>query len=231
VIEKAPEVIVDLENAQFNDKASDIRYAREKIFGRIVHKSPDDASQKSKKKKRLGKDALSRTMSIGKASITDSAIEGLSAENITQSGFNDSIPRLANLSNTFVASKAKPRDFNVDPKALKAIGAQNYDKLEDMGQLTINVELAIEKLRSQWKCIDEERLIYLIRKTTINELTIIEERKQVRIAQQEIDRKKRDKLEEERETREAAAAAGNSLNRSGIMGSPTKGGVGFMDRS
>lgn len=53
VTEKLPEVVVDLENAQFNDKASDIRYAREKIFGRIVQKSPDDASQKSKKKKKL----------------------------------------------------------------------------------------------------------------------------------------------------------------------------------
>jgi hypothetical protein len=55
------------------------------------------------------------------------------------------------MSNTFIASKAKPRDFNVDPKALKIIGGQDYDKIEDMGQLCINVELALEKLRVQWK--------------------------------------------------------------------------------
>lgn len=171
-------------------------------------------------------------MSVGRASMNDSAIEGLSAGNITQSGFNDSIPRLNNnMSTTFQASKAKPRDFDVNPKALREIGAQNYDKIEDMGQLQINVELALEKLRSQWKTIDEERLIYLICKITINELTIIEERKQVRFNQQEIDRKRKDKLEEEREQKEAAAAAGSSMNRSGLLGSPNKSGVGFMDKS
>jgi hypothetical protein len=75
-------------------------------------------------------------------------------------------------------------------------------------------------------------LIYLIRKTTINELTLIEERKHVRYNQQEIDRKKRDKLEEERENKEAAAAATNNMmNRSGMLGSPNKSGVGFMDKS
>jgi hypothetical protein len=46
-----------------------------------------------------------------------------------------------------------------------------------MGQIQIQVEKALEKLRVQWKSYDEERLIYLIRKTTIQELTIIEERK------------------------------------------------------
>ena len=55
------------------------------------------------------------------------------------------------MSNTFIASKAKPRDFNVKPKALKDLGALNYDKIEDMGQLHINVELVLEKLRVQWK--------------------------------------------------------------------------------
>lgn len=45
VMEKeAPLVVVDLENVQFNDKAADIRYAREKIFGKIYQKSPDEAS-------------------------------------------------------------------------------------------------------------------------------------------------------------------------------------------
>lgn len=37
--------------------------------------------------------------------------------------------------------------------------------------------------------------MYLIRKVTINELTIIEERKQVRFNQQEINRKKKEKAE------------------------------------
>lgn len=63
VMEKEPAAVVDLENVQFNDKASDIRYAREKIFGRI-QKSPDDASQKSKKKKKVN--ALGKTLSVGR---------------------------------------------------------------------------------------------------------------------------------------------------------------------
>lgn len=83
--------------------------------------------------------------------MNDSAIEGLSQGNLTQSGFNDSLPRIGNMSNTFIAAKAKHRDFNADPKALKVIGAQNYDKIEDMGQLQIDVEAALEKLRVQWK--------------------------------------------------------------------------------
>lgn len=126
---------MDLENNQFNDKASDIRYAREKIFGRIVTKSPDDASQKSRRKKKFANDSIGRTMSGGATSMNDSAIKGLSGRNITQSGFNDTMPRASISNTTFVATKAKTRDFNVEPKALKAIGAQNYDKIEDMGQL------------------------------------------------------------------------------------------------
>jgi len=43
--------VVNLGNERFNETATDIRYAREKIFRRIIEKSPDDASNKSKKKK------------------------------------------------------------------------------------------------------------------------------------------------------------------------------------
>jgi len=51
----------------------------------------------------------------------------------------------------FVGSKAKPRDFKVQPKGLIEINAQNYDSVEDMGQLQLAVEIALEKLRTQWK--------------------------------------------------------------------------------
>ena len=36
--------VIDLENQQFNDKAEEVSYAREKIMKRIVEKSPDDGS-------------------------------------------------------------------------------------------------------------------------------------------------------------------------------------------
>jgi hypothetical protein len=55
---------------------------------RIVDKSQDDASQKSKKKR---KSNLARNTSIGKTSFNDSVmIEGLSQGNLTQSNMNDS---------------------------------------------------------------------------------------------------------------------------------------------
>jgi hypothetical protein len=69
--------------------------------------------------------------------------------------------------------------------------------------VAVNVENALHKLRDQWKTWDEERLIYLIRKQTITELNIIEERKKARADQQEKDRKRREKLEQEREEMEA----------------------------
>ena len=102
-------------------------------MNRIQNNSPDDASQKSKKKKAR---KLTQTVSQGRTSMNDSAIEGLSQGNLTQSGFNDSVPRFdkTNLSG-FVGAKAKPRDFKANPIGLKEINAQNYDSVDDMGQL------------------------------------------------------------------------------------------------
>ena len=71
-------MFVDLENQHFNEKAEDIRFPRDRIMKRIVDKSPDDASQKSKKKKKnnaMGKSLLSATRTM---SMNDSGIEGLS---------------------------------------------------------------------------------------------------------------------------------------------------------
>ena len=44
---------IDLGNEKFNERAGDIKYARERIFRRIVEKSlEDDASNKSRRKSR-----------------------------------------------------------------------------------------------------------------------------------------------------------------------------------
>ena len=114
---------------------------------RIIDKSPDDASQKSKKKRK----APNKTLSIGRTSQNDSVMEGLSASMVTQSNFNESQPKLNQSQANIVFQKAKPRDFVAHPIALVEINAHNYDKLEDMGQIQINVEKALEKLKSQWK--------------------------------------------------------------------------------
>jgi hypothetical protein len=97
-----------------------------------------------------------------------------------------------------------------------------------MSQISVNVEAALDKLKVQWKTWDEDRLIYLIRKQTITELTIIEERKKARIEFQEKDRKRREKAEAEREEMEAQQALGMSMmSKSGLFGQSTKGGVSF----
>ena len=69
------EEVVNLGNEKFNETAGEIRYAREKIFRRIVEKSPDDASNKSKKKtkrKSTAGNMWNATLSAGRASMNDS---------------------------------------------------------------------------------------------------------------------------------------------------------------
>ena len=81
---------------------------------------------------------------------------------------NDStVPKLLNKSLSFITAKAKPRDFKVAPRTLGYINGADYDKIDDMSQIAINIEAAFEKLQVQWKTWDEEKLIYMIRKQTI----------------------------------------------------------------
>ena len=129
------------------------------------------------------------------------------------------------------ASKAKPRDFYANPKLLQELNAHNYDKMDDMSQLQVQVEAALEKLRVQWKAYDETKLTYLIRKQTITELIKIEERKQVRRDQAEIVKRRKEKLEEDREMAEISAVGTTMMSKSGMFGSPGKSGVNFMDKS
>jgi len=62
---------------------------------------------------------------------------------------------------------------------LTIINAHEYDKCDDMSSLELDVETALEKLKMNWHTYDLDKLKYLIRKTTIAEITKIEERKQV----------------------------------------------------
>ena len=171
-------------------------------------------------------------MSAGRTSdANNSMMEGLSVSAIP-SNMNDSVPKITNQSLSFITAKAKQRDFKVAPRTLKYINGADYDKVEDMSSIAINIEAAFEKLQVQWKTWDEDRLIYMIRKQTIQDLTMIEERKKARTEQQEKDRKRREKLEMEREEMEAQQAMGVSMmNKSGMLGGTGKGGVSFLDKS
>jgi hypothetical protein len=45
--------------------------------------------------------------------------------------------------NLSVALKTRPRDFIAHPKMLQALGADDYDKMEDLGQLQLKVEQTV----------------------------------------------------------------------------------------
>jgi hypothetical protein len=60
--------------------------------------------------------------------MNDSMLEGISAN------LNESMTKVQS-NNTFISSKAKPRDFKINPKCLISLNAQNYDRIEDMSQL------------------------------------------------------------------------------------------------
>ena len=134
---------------------------------------------------------------------------------------------------TFRMARCKPRDFRASPRMLKMLSGENYDRVEDINQLQLNVHDTITKLKKQWKTSDMEQLKAAIKKSVITELFKLEERKHVRREQAEIVRKRKAKAEELRDQREASMLQQSMLNRSGVMGaSPTRGGgVGFLDRS
>ena len=92
-------------------------------------------------------------------------------------------------------NKVKPRDFKFKPKVLNTIGAENYDQKEDINQMAINVEEAINKLKIEWKQMNEVELRAMIKRQVIAEVCRIEERKHVRREQAEIVRKKKAKAE------------------------------------
>jgi hypothetical protein len=63
-------------------------------------------------------------------------MEALSASAIKESTLNESMIKLQfQTTATFISIKAKPRDFKTFPKCLTHLNGQNYDKIEDMGQL------------------------------------------------------------------------------------------------
>lgn len=43
---------------------------------------------------------------------------------------------------------------------LSAFGAHNYDKVEDLNQLKLNVEKAMTDLKIKWRTQDEQKLKY-----------------------------------------------------------------------
>lgn len=148
--------------------------------------------------------------SAGRGSINDSMQE--MSDQMSASPLNQSISRKKNKDE----NKAKPRDFNCDPKTLTILNAHKYDKMDDMTQLRIgtqilpkhegeqlyyDVEKALNKLKTNWKTLDDHKFEYLVRKITINELMTIEERKHVRREAAEIKEKLRLKKEAEEDAK------------------------------
>lgn len=77
--------------------------------------------------------------------------------------------------------KLQPRDFIARPKMLTKLKIENYDRLADLDKIQIEVEdRVLTELKDQWKIMDEERLIYLIKRCMLYEILQLEERKYVR---------------------------------------------------
>ena len=77
-------------------------------------------------------------------------------------------------------NQVRARDFAAAPAMLTKIGGNDYDKVDDINQLQINVEQAINNLKIIWKTQDEAKLKSMIKRQIIFELCRLEERKQVR---------------------------------------------------
>jgi hypothetical protein len=54
----------------------------------------------------------------------------------------------------YAQTHIKPRDFNADLPILSALGATEYDKIEDMSKFQIKLEKALKKFVKDWKTLD-----------------------------------------------------------------------------
>ena len=74
----------------------------------------------------------------------------------------------------------KPRDFNADLPILSTLGAENYDKIDDIDSLSIKLETALRKFVKDWKTLDKQKINYLMKFGIVQEVMKVEERKAVR---------------------------------------------------
>jgi len=73
-----------------------------------------------------------------------------------------------------------PRDFNSDLPILQALGAESYDKLQNIEYLQIQLEQALRKFVKDWKTVDSSKINQLMQYGIVQEVMKIEERKAVR---------------------------------------------------
>ncbi|CDW78193.1 UNKNOWN [Stylonychia lemnae] len=74
----------------------------------------------------------------------------------------------------------KPRDFNADLPILSTLGAENYDKIDDIDSMTLQLETALKKFVKDWKTLDQKKINYLMKFGIVQEVMKVEERKAVR---------------------------------------------------
>ena len=123
----------------------------------------------AKKKKKEG-----ARVSIGDSTQVNDALSG-EADTVLQ--LNKS---LHDRSGANPYAKVQPRDFRqakTQKLMLEAIGAANYDKVDDPSQLELKIAEVIKAQKTTWKTVDEAKLRYLIKRQIIIEINLIEERK------------------------------------------------------
>lgn len=50
--------------------------------------------------------------------------------------------------------KLSARDFNADLPILSTLGAENYDKVSNINELQIKLQIALKKFVKDWKTLD-----------------------------------------------------------------------------
>lgn len=73
------------------------------------------------------------------------------------------LKKLNSIIREYVISQVNPRDFNADLPILSTLGAQNYDKINDLTQLQIQLEGALKKFVKDWKTLDQDKINYLMK--------------------------------------------------------------------
>lgn len=207
----------DLGNKIFNEIALDNWKVRN-IISKKVEKSVDDSkSTKSMKKKRKPNANNSQDR---KSQANESGLEFSQLP----SEFNITVPKSEKPSTPQKMKPIAKRNFEANPKMLKRLGADRYEDLSALVEVQQRVGEAVKKLQVMWRETDRQRLTQLIRYQVVDELSKIEERKQVQKEQEERRLNQALKDKEENELKDTL------IPNKPIERSPTK-GVQFLSQS
>ena len=105
---------------------------------------------------------------------------GKSAKHAKNASMDKEVETFKNIVKDYNRVHVDPRDFNSDLPILQALGAESYDKLQNIDYLQIQLEVALKKFVKDWKTVDSSKINQLMQYGIVQEVMKIEERKAVR---------------------------------------------------